>query len=93
MLDVGSEICDVLASNTKNATSVRAAIKEFGGAVAWTYFFSDGARELKKVATDLGPTVHLSSTPRSPQLISDQRVTGTPAVRREVIRSQLTITK
>ena len=32
MLDVGSDGCDVLSSNN-NATSVLAAIKEFGGAV------------------------------------------------------------
>ena len=63
MLDIGSDICDVFASNTKNATSVLAAIKEFGGAVSWIYFFSDGAKELKKAAIDIGSTVHLSSTP------------------------------
>ena len=67
MLDVGSDICDVLASNNKNATSVLAAIKEFGGAVTWTYFFSDGAKELKKAAIDLGSTIHLSSTPYRPE--------------------------
>ena len=48
MLDVGSDVCDVLASNNKSATSVLATIKECGGAVTWTYFFSDGAKELKR---------------------------------------------
>ena len=67
LLDVGSDVCDVLASNAKNATSVHAAIKEFGGAVTWVYFFSDGAKELKKAATVLGATVHLSSTPYRPE--------------------------
>ena len=43
-----------------------AAIKEFGGAVTWAYFFSDGAKELKKAAIDLGSTVHFSSTPYRP---------------------------
>ena len=36
MLDVGSDVCDVLASNNKNATSVLAAIKEFREAVTWS---------------------------------------------------------
>ena len=48
MLDVGADICDVLASGTKNTTSVHHATKEFGSAVTWIYFFSDGAKELKK---------------------------------------------
>ena len=67
MLDVGADICDVLASGTKNTTSVHHATKEFGSAVTWIYFFSDGAKELKKAATDLGSTVHLSSTPYRPE--------------------------
>ena len=67
MLDVGSNICDVLAANKKNVTSMLAAIKEFGGAVKWTYFFSDSAKKLKKAAVDLGSTVHLSSTPYRPE--------------------------
>ena len=67
MLDIGSDICDVLASNNKNATSALAAIREFGGAVICIYFFSDGAKELKKAAVDLGSTVHIRSTPYSPE--------------------------
>ena len=35
--------------------------------MTWIYFFSDGAKELKKAATDLGSTVHLSSTPYRPE--------------------------
>ena len=67
MLDVYTDVCDVLASNTKNAAAVLSAVKEFGGAVRWTYFFTDGAKELKKAAADLGSTVHLSSTPYRPE--------------------------
>ena len=67
MLDVATDVCDVLASSTKHATAVLSAVKEFGGAVKWTYFFTDGAKELKKAAADLGSTVHLSSTPYRPE--------------------------
>ena len=60
MLDVGTDICDVLVSSAKNATCVHHTIKEFGGAVTWIYFFSDGAKELKKAATEMGRTIHLT---------------------------------
>ena len=63
MLNVGSDVCDVLASNNKDATSVLAAIKKFGVFVTWTCFFSGGAKELKKAAIHSSSTVHLSSTP------------------------------
>ena len=43
--------------------NVRQISELFGGAVAWTYFFSDGVKERKKAAVDLGSTVHLRSTP------------------------------
>ena len=67
MLDVATDVSDVLASSTKHSTAVLSAVKEFGGAVKWTYFFTDGAKELKKAAADLGSTVHLSSTPYRPE--------------------------
>ena len=53
VLNVGSNVGGILASNNKNATCVLVVIKVFGRAVTWTYFFSEGAKELKKAAIDL----------------------------------------
>ena len=62
MLDIGVQICDVLASGAKNATSVHHTIKEFGSVGSWIYFFSEGMKKLKNTSTEPGRTVHLSST-------------------------------
>ena len=47
MLDVGSDVCGILAATPKNTQCTLAAIKEFGSVNTWQFFGSDNAKEVK----------------------------------------------
>ena len=50
LLDVCTDVCDILAARFKSAPCTLAAIKEFGSAAAWQFFGSENATELKAAA-------------------------------------------
>ena len=66
MLDVGTDICDILAAKSKSTQCTLVATKEFGGVTTWQYFGSDNAKELNS-ASAASNMVHLSAMPYRPE--------------------------